>query len=345
MIEFKTGNLLEADVEALVNTVNTKGVMGKGVALQFKQAFPANYEAYRHACVRGDVDIGRVFIFRTGYLQNPRWIINVPTKRDWKQPSRIEYVRRGVEALIDTLRTYDIKSVAIPPLGAGSGGLDWNSVKSIIIEALHQLPNVRAWVYEPSGTPQPRSMRVGTKVPNITPTRAALLGLLHRYMVPGYRLARVEIQKLAYFLQAAGEPMKLKFKKGQYGPYSETLNFVLQRLEGHYIRGYGDRSQASPIELIEPALTDAEEVLEARLETRKRLDSVSRLIEGFETPYGLELLASVHWVASAENSMARTSPDIAIELVHSWSKRKAKQFQSDHIRRAWQRLHVEGWLN
>ena len=154
----------------------------------------------------------------------------------------------------------------------------------------------------------------------------------------------MEIQKLAYFLQAAGEPLRLGFVKGQYGPYAETLNYVLQRLEGHYIRGYGDRSQASPIQLMEAAVDTAAVVLCRHSETKEHLEEVESLIEGFETPYGLELLASVHWVASVENSMAKKSAEIAVELVHAWSKRKAHRFNPEHIHRAWQRLQALGWM-
>ena len=344
MIEFVKGDMLADDVEALVNTVNTKGVMGKGIALQFKQTFPANYEAYRRACARGEVKIGQMFVFRTGALGNPKWIINFPTKVHWRTRSRLEYIQKGLPALITVVRTYGIKSLAIPPLGAGSGGLDWTEVRPIIEAAVREMPEIRVLVHDPFGAPAPATMRIGTSTPRMTAGRAALLGVLGRYVAPGYRLALVEIQKLAYFLQTAGEPLKLTFSKEQYGPYAETLNHVLQRIEGHFIRGYGDRSQAAPIKLLEPASGRADEVINADPGMRTRLDLVGRLIEGFETPYGLELLASVHWVSSMENSMGTSSPEVAIALVHKWSKRKAERFDAEHIRRAWKRLHDEGWM-
>lgn len=345
MIEFIHGNILDDDVEALVNTVNTKGVMGKGIALQFKQAFPGNYGAYQRACKRDEVKIGQMFTFRTKRLGNPSWIINFPTKKHWRNPSKIEYIRQGMSALITVLKSHNIRSVAIPPLGVGSGGLEWIDVRPVIEGALRQVPDVRVLIHEPIGAPAPATMPIATKPPRMTSARAALIGVLSRYISPGYRLAMVEIQKLAYFLQISGEPLKLSFSKGTYGPYSETINHVLQNIEGHFIRGYGDRSQSSPIKLIDTAITQANLVLQKNQATKDRIRRIEQLIEGFETPYGLELLASVHWVAHADNSMARESPEIAVTLVHNWNKRKAQTFDDEHIRRAWRRLKDQRWLD
>src|SRR5690349_8544281 len=125
MIEHKAGDLLRADVEALVNTVNTVGIMGKGVALQFRQAYPDNYAAYRKACTHGEVQIGKMFVFATGYLTNPRLIINFPTKRDWRSKSRLEDIEAGLIDLVAVVRSERITSIAIPPLGCGNGGLQW----------------------------------------------------------------------------------------------------------------------------------------------------------------------------------------------------------------------------
>ena len=129
MVELVTGNLLQADVEALVNTVNTVGAMGKGIALQFKQAYPANFEAYRKAVARGDVQPGRMFVFETGLLTNPRIIVNFPTKRHWRGGSRIEDIDAGLQDLAHVIVTRGIRSIAIPPLGCGNGGLDWGEVR------------------------------------------------------------------------------------------------------------------------------------------------------------------------------------------------------------------------
>src|SRR6266446_2915424 len=119
MIKFRTGDILEADAEALVNTVNCVGIMGRGVALQFKNAYPENFKAYQSACARGEVQPGRMFVFETGQLTHPKYIINFPTKRHWRGKSRIEDIEAGLKALVEELQSRNIRSVAIPPLGSG----------------------------------------------------------------------------------------------------------------------------------------------------------------------------------------------------------------------------------
>ena len=243
MIELTTGNLLEANTEALVNTVNCVGVMGKGIALQFKQAYPDNFRAYEQACRAGEVQLGRMLTFSTGTLMNPKYNINFPTKRHWKGKSRIEDIKRGLTALIDEVQRLEITSIAVPPLGCGNGGLNWSDVRPPIEAAFASLPHVRVLLYAPIGAPDAEAMPVRTVKPRMTRARALLMKLIELYGVPGYRLSLLEIQKLAYFLQSAGEPLRLHFSKQKYGPYAENLHFVLQRLEGHFLRGYGDRSK------------------------------------------------------------------------------------------------------
>jgi O-acetyl-ADP-ribose deacetylase (regulator of RNase III) len=343
MIEHVSGNLLEANVEALVNTVNTVGIMGKGIALQFRQAFPENYQAYRSACERGEVEPGRMFVYHTGELTNPRHIINFPTKRHWKGKSKMADIESGLVALVNLVRAERIRSIALPPLGCGNGGLDWDEVRPKIVKAFESLPDVKVMIYAPEGAPAAEQMPVATKVPNMTEGRAALIGLLADYAVPGYRLTLLEVQKLAYFLQVAGEPLRLSFVKERYGPYAETLHHVLQRIEGHFIRGYGDRSKDASIRLLPDAHDHANRFLEDHPATRQRLQRVSELIDGFETPYGMELLATVHWVAQ-ENGLARSEARVAVDGVQSWSDHKKRTFRPEHIETAWQRLREQGWL-
>ena len=343
MIEFQSGDLLKADVEALVNTVNTVGVMGKGIALQFRQAFPRNYEAYRRASSQGEVQPGRVFIFRTGELANPRFIINFPTKRHWRHKARLEDIRAGLVDLVNVVRREGIRSLAVPPLGCGSGGLRWAEVKPLIETALGPLTSVRVLAFEPSGTPAPEEMKIATARPRMTPTRAALLGVLQSYALPGYRASMLEVQKLAYFLQVAGEPLNLRFARGKYGPYSETLHHVFQRIEGHFVRGYGDRSRDASIRLLTDSLDEAWEVLRGHPGTVKRLERVSSLIEGFETPYGMELLSTIHWLAHERPGEAMTLVQAA-QGVEEWSERKRSTFLPNHIEVAWSRLREGAWI-
>jgi O-acetyl-ADP-ribose deacetylase (regulator of RNase III) len=343
MIRTERGNLLRADAEVLVNTVNCVGIMGKGIALQFKQAYPENFRAYEAACRTGEVQLGKMFIHETGTLTNPRYIFNFPTKKHWKARSRLKDIESGLQDLVVQIRKLDIKTIAVPPLGCGNGGLDWTKVRPLIVSALQDVLDVDVMLYEPAGSPAAETLPVGTKKPSLTKTRALLVKLLEYYGLPGYRLTLLEIQKLAYLLQAAGEPLQLGFVKHKYGPYAETLNHVLQRLEGHYIRGYGDRSSDAEIYLLPNAGSEAEKLLAPDLESLTRLAKVREVIEGFETPHGMELIASVLWVAS-EDLAARTSASHATERIHRWSRRKRTKFPPRHIEIAWHRLHESGWL-
>lgn len=344
MIEDVSGNLLNADADALVNTVNCVGYMGKGIALQFKQAFPANFKAYEKACKSQQVKPGRMHIFETGSVVRPRYIINFPTKRHWREKSRIEDIESGLEALIDDVKRLGIRSIAVPPLGSGLGGLRWSDVRPLIEQAFAALPEVRVLLYSPQGAPAANTMPVGTNRPKMTAARALLIKLMDRYSSLHYRRTLLEVQKLAYFLQEAGEPLRLRFEKGLYGPYAHNLNKVLETLEGHYSRGYGDSQKPDEeIELLPGAVEAADAFLDQRRDSLRRLDRISELIAGFETPYGMELLSSVHWVAVHDEPVA-SDEQSAAQAVQSWNPRKRRMFESHHVHVAWKRLEEARWL-
>jgi O-acetyl-ADP-ribose deacetylase (regulator of RNase III) len=149
MVEPCRGDLLWADAEALVNTVNTVGVMGKGLALQFRQAYPAMFRAYREACDIGQIKTGSMWVWSTGRSANPRLIVNFPTKRHWRAPSRMEYIETGLIDLARVIRQHAITSIAVPPLGVGLGGLPWPPVRHAITRALGSVAGVRVLLYEP----------------------------------------------------------------------------------------------------------------------------------------------------------------------------------------------------
>ncbi|MHB1629790.1 MAG: type II toxin-antitoxin system antitoxin DNA ADP-ribosyl glycohydrolase DarG [Bacilli bacterium] len=335
MIEFIKGNLLSAKAEALVNTVNCVGVMGKGIALQFKQAYPTNFKAYESACKAKKVQPGHMFITDIGSRENPKYIINFPTKRHWKSKSTLEAIQMGLRALIADVQRLKLTSIAIPPLGCGNGGLRWDEVRPLIEEAFRPLQDVHVIIYPPGGSPAPDVIKIGTNRPHLTKARALFISLMEAYSLPGYRLSLLEIQKLAYFLQEVGEPLKLRFVGHLYGPYAENLNHVLQSMDGHYIRGYGDRSRDAEIYLLPNAVTEASDVLKNDVESLRRLTKVKEVIGGFETPYGMELLATVHWICK-ENPEYQIHQ--VVEGVHSWSSRKEKLFKADHIETAWKHL-------
>jgi O-acetyl-ADP-ribose deacetylase (regulator of RNase III) len=210
--------------------------MGRGIALQFRQAFPENYELYRRACKQGEVRPGEMFVTQPAdQLSDLRYIINFPTKRDWRGKARTEDVETGLVALVDFVRDHEVRSIAIPPLGCGNGGLQWSDVRPKIEAAFASLPQVRVLLYAPEGAPNADKMRVTTKRPNMTLVRAALIALLDRYERPGYRTTLLEVQKLGYFLKSAGEPLpRMEFTRNRYGPYAKTLEHLLRNVEGHF---------------------------------------------------------------------------------------------------------------
>jgi O-acetyl-ADP-ribose deacetylase (regulator of RNase III) len=345
MIEFKVGDILAEDAEALVNTINCVGVMGRGIALQFKNAFPDNFKAYEAACHRDAVQPGRMFVFATGQLTNPKYIINFPTKRHWRGKSRLSDIDVGLAALVAEIKSRDIRSVAIPPLGSGLGGLDWTEVKPRIEAAVRVLANVRVVIFEPKGAPDPKLMSRSREVPNMTPGRAALVGLMDRYLggLLDPFVSLLEVHKLMYFMQEAGEPLRLNYQKALYGPYAENLRHVLTAIEGHLVSGYGDGGDApdKPLALVPGAVEDASAFLADHADTRARFERVVDLVEGFESPFGLELLATVHWV-NAKGS-AKTV-DEAKNQVFAWNERK-KQFSERQIGLAFNILKAKGWIS
>lgn len=344
MIEYRRGDILDAEAEALVNTVNCVGVMGRGIALQFKNAFPENFKAYAMACKREQVQPGRMFVFETGRLTPPRYIINFPTKRHWRGKSRIEDIEAGLAALVAEVRARRIRSLALPPLGSGLGGLDWTAeVRPRIEAALRALDDVQVCVYEPHGVPDVETMKHRRDVPNMTAGRAALVELMRRYLggLLDPFVTLLEVHKLMYFLQEAGEPLKLRYKAAPYGPYAENLRHVLHAIEGHLIAGYEDGGDApdKPLMLVPGAVEEAAAFIERHRETRERFDRVAALVEGFESPFGLELLSTVHWVMI--HDPVRTLTDV-VARTYAWSESK-RQFTPRQIGIAVEVLGESGW--
>lgn len=343
MIEYIRGNILHSEAEALVNTVNCVGVMGRGIALQFKNAYPDNFKAYVSACQRSDVQPGRMFVFATGELGNPKHIINFPTKRHWRAKSRMEDIEAGLTDLARVIERLDIRSVAIPPLGSGLGGLRWEDVKPRIERALQLFSKTQVFIYEPVGAPTSDTMIHKGEPPKMTAGRAALVVLISRYLrgLLDPSVSLLEVHKLMYFLQEAGEPLRLRFKAAHYGPYAENLRHVLSAIEGHFVTGYADGGDAPDkiLELVPGAQDDASQFLGAHEATRSRFDRVADLVQGFESPFGLELLSTVHWITRTHG--ARSTDEIA-QHVYAWSERK-RRFTPRQIDLAMNVLTEKGW--
>ena len=309
MIRMTQGNLLEAKVDAVVNTVNTVGIMGKGIALMFKERFPANFHAYVRACKSGELGIGRMFVTRNEELFRPTWIINFPTKTEWRPNSRLEWIELGLKDLVRTIEEKRIRSIAVPPLGCGNGGLDWSEVRPLIQDALGRIDDLEAVIYEPTREYQNVAKRSG--VEKLTPARALVAEMVRRYCLLDIGCSILEVQKLGWFLQRAtvalkvSDPFGFEFRADKYGPYSNRLRMLLDGLDGSYLRCDRRLADARPRDLIwfneskKSVVADYLSVGEGG-DYAGVLEWASVTIDGFESPLGMELLATVDWLLREE---------------------------------------------
>lgn len=344
MIHMKSGDILAANTEAIVNTVNCVGVMGKGIALQFKMKYPENFQIYKKTCDQGRMIVGKVLVFEQNTFANPKYIINFPTKRHWKAKSTIQDIRKGLDSLVAEVKRLKIKSIAIPALGSGLGGLDWLQVKSIIVDAFSTFNDIEILLYEPHYSPSVQNIEVNTKKPKITLTKALLIKLMQTYQALGYSHTLLEIQKLLYFINInLQSELGFNFRKSNYGPYASSINHLLQDMENHYTRGFGDRVQKAEVRLMENSIEKADIFLQGKDKYIENIKNIKKLVDGFETPFGMELLSTVHWVATKECYNNPTNEEI-IKKVHQWNSRKQKLFQPYHINMAIARLKREFWI-
>jgi len=310
MIHYTKGNLLDAPVEALVNTVNEVGVMGKGIALMFREAYPQNYDAYKEASEAGAIQVGRMFVTFNPVLMGPQWIINFPTKRHWRHPSKMEWIREGLQDLIRIIHKHEIRSLALPPLGCGNGGLKWEHVRHEIEKALSALEGIDIIVYEPSSAYQNKPKRTG--VDKLTPARALIAEVVRRYSVLGIECTNLEVQKLAWFLYRVihelglQDPLKLKFVAHKYGPYADNLRHLLDSLDGSYLhcdRRLGDAGPMDQIRFDESKREQVESYLksDAAQGYMHVIERTEAIIDGFQSPLGMELLATVDWLLSQQH--------------------------------------------
>ncbi len=326
MIYYLTGNLLDSKAQALVNTVNTVGVMGKGVALQFKQHFPENTKLYTKAAKEGTIDIGKLLVTKDSSLHTgEKIIINFPTKKDWRKPSEYNYIEQGVKHLIQIIKEQNIKSVALPPLGAGQGGLNWVKVKEILEKYLSPV-DAEIYVYEPSAAIQEALKKERAK---LTPARAMLLDVLYDLVKSGEFVSEFAAEKIAYFLQRFGakDVFKLEYKPNFYGPYSGKVKHVLYYLNGSYISGYSSKDK-KPFEEL-GILPDGEKDVKEFLTMPEHSEfanitfKTKTFLTGFYSPFGLELLSTIDFIL-IENK-AQTAEEIKTYLIN-WSDRKKTLF-------------------
>ncbi len=348
-MKYVKGNLLTAPTEALVNTVNTVGVMGKGIALQFKEAFPANFKKYVDACKKKELQPGTLLVVKQQTLEGSKIIINFPTKTEWRLKSKYEYIEQGLMALVKTIQEYPIKSIAIPPLGCGNGGLEWGKVKALIEAHLGQLSDVEILVYEPNDEVKALLKKQHTaKEAKLTAARAMLLYAMFYYESMGEPSSLFVANKLAYFLQRLGETsISMKFEALHYGPYANQVEHMLHNVNGTYLKGL-EQMNAKAFEPLELQYDKAKEISnylknELSADQRQRMKNLIELIDGFQSALSLEVLASVDFIKKNNPGIDQAG---IIQMIHNWSDRKRKLFKDHYITIALQQLlNYEGRLS
>lgn len=341
MIKFTKGDMMSSSAEALINTVNTVGVMGKGIALQFKESFPANFATYVKACKNGELVPGKLLVTKEkNTAGEEKIIINFPTKKHWRYPSTYEYIESGLQALVDVIKKYDIKSMAIPPLGCGNGGLKWDVVKKIIVNALQEI-DAEIVVYEPNTLiKQTLQEKSTTKNVRLTPARGLITYAMFYYDSLGENCSLFVANKLAYFLQRQGAKSysKIKFIAHHYGPYSSQIAHIIYDLNGNYLKGF-EQMSAAPFEPLTMQYDRIQEISKyvRTLEDREQqsLKETINLISGFESPLALEILASVDFIRRENPGISLTE---TITLIQQWSHRKNKLFKDEYIQIAYDHL-------
>lgn len=343
-IRYKSGDMFEQPAEAIVNTVNCVGVMGKGVALEFKRRWPANFRAYKRLCDAGKLAPGRLFVFENNDVlaeANHRFLINFPTKQHWRAPSKIEYIDSGLDAFVREIRRLAIKSVVLPPLGCGNGGLKWSDVRPLMEQKLAPLEDVRFTVFVPASeaVPMPEQHGIPSDLTVCRATMMVVFAELEKFF--GGHLTRLTAQKLVYFMQVIGSDFGLRFDKRQFGPYSADLHRAFKAMEVmHYITGYGDDDPK--VVVTQATFAAAHEFLKAGgVDVSPLAERLSLLIDGYESPYGMELLSSVHFLSATEK--ITTQPEMS-EALEAWNDHKRESFPRSAVTAALERLKEDGYL-
>jgi O-acetyl-ADP-ribose deacetylase (regulator of RNase III) len=316
---------LEADVEAYVNTVNTVGVMGKGIALQFKNKFPHNYQMYLEACKLSTIDIGKLLVVTENFIDGRKIIINFPTKKEWFRKSQYAYIEEGLKDLVKIVDRFQIKSLALPPLGCGNGGLTWSKVKILIEKYLQNIPDTNIYIYEPS-------IETAIMSKELTPGRAMLMYALFEYEKMGEEVSLFVANKLAYFLQRSGVNLNVQFTANTYGPHAKDIKRVIRKLNGTFLTLDNDKNiePFDPIHLNRDAKEAVDQYVSESLtdSERKKLFNMLSVIKGFESAFAMEILSSVDFLRV---QYTLNTPEEVLVKMHDWNDRKKESIKDKHV--------------
>ena len=348
------GDIFDSRAQTLTNTINTVGVMGKGIALGFRQRFPDMYDDYVRRCRKGEVRLGEPYLFQG--LLDP-WILNFPTKEHWRSPSRLDAIHSGLEYLANHYRQWGIESLAVPSLGCGEGGLEWRIVGPTLLSGLEEL-DIPVTLYAPFGTPPEQLesdfLRLNRDVPTQSRVTAAEVALA--VIVEGitsrrhhYPIGRTSFEKICYFATRAGIPTGLEFERRPYGPFSPGSKRLKARLINN---GIIHESQQGRMFVMAPGptLTDATRVFRSEIEAWEPLvDKVVDLFLRLPGTRAAELVATVDYVADLlahkhHHRGGTTTEEEVVEYVRRWKKGRIPAVDDHQIMNGIRTLDYLGWV-
>ena len=357
MIRVLVGDLFESSAQTLVNTVNCVGIMGKGIALEFKKRFPDMYEDYVARCAAGEVKLGRPYLYRT--LFQP-WILNFPTKEHWRSVSKLSDIIAGLEYLHDHYREWGIESLAVPPLGCGHGQLEWRVVGPTLYRYLASL-DIPVDLYAPHGTPQAEldevflgqspamaSADMPTREVKINPAWVALVEIVARIERERYHwpVGRITFQKIAYFATESGIPTELQFARGSYGPFAADLKPLITKLVNN---GLLSEEHVGRMFTIKPGPTYEDAAQQYGPYLRQWEPTIDQIADLFLRMKGqqAEIAATVHFAAHSlgNRDSASTSEAEVLQEVMQWKQRRRPPLADDEVAQTIRNLNMLGWID
>lgn len=358
MVTVKVGNLLKSNAQTLVNTVNTVGVMGKGIALAFKKQYPEMYADYVARCQRGEVRLGRPYLYR---LPSGRAVLNFPTKEHWRAVSRLDAIVDGLEYLKAHQKEWGIKSLAVPPLGCGNGQLDWDVIGPTLHRHLKDL-DIPVELYAPHGTPTeqlqlsffdeapaaPRGPEIDHRIVRVESGWVALVEAINRITQDRFHwpVGRTRMQKIAYFLEAAGVPVGLQHERGSYGPYAAALKSVVGRLQNNGLLAEERLGRMIAVQ-VGPTYEDARRAYGDELTGWDgAIDRVVDLFARLRTDQ-TEVAATVHFSAvELAGALGRRPTEAEVlAAVMQWKARRQPPFEPADVAGAIRNLGILGWVD
>jgi O-acetyl-ADP-ribose deacetylase (regulator of RNase III)/uncharacterized protein YwgA len=358
MIRALIGDLFESRAQTLVNTVNTVGVMGKGVAEQFKKRFPLMFEDYKRRTDREAVRLGEPYLFHDPLGQ---WIVNFPTKGHWRSPSRLADIERGLDYLAEHVDEWGVTSIAMPPLGCGNGGLEWSEVGPLIYQKLHRL-RVDVEVYAPYGTPKqqltteflaaPSQISLegkGQRAKPLKPEWVVLMEVLRALEAQPYAspVGRVIFQKICYVVTEMGVPTGFRFDKGSYGPFAGEVKLALHDFAN---RNWLNEQQLGRMLALRVAPQYEKERNRFRDEIKPYTKKIEKTVDLFSRIKSTDQAEEVMTVLFASRQLKRSKPDVNVterdlfEYILGWKKTWRTEEKEQAIASAIRNLVILQWV-